>query len=259
MSRVRIAAPQPPRPCLPMHVSGSMSVRRATRSSRPWRGIAACTARMAPSSAHQSNKARHVVLGAAPNNSFKPNLLRYTNNVAGKACHVVGSATQVGLTQALGGTAESLSAFASSASRVGSCRAARARPSSAPVGLLGQLAGPSGYTASAARLNHCGAIFGGMSPCRFRVKRRSAWAATVSAGGGLAKAGAGELRQSPEQHHLTNHSSRTRFAGRLNSGVSASEHPQPHSKDLRRYYGFGVALLGGNSWCQQVPALPRAR
>ena len=37
-----------------------------------------------------------------PNNSFKPNLLRYTNNMAGKACHVVGSATQVGLTQALG-------------------------------------------------------------------------------------------------------------------------------------------------------------
>ena len=29
-------------------------------------------------------------------------MLRYTNNVAGKACHVVGSATQVGLTQALG-------------------------------------------------------------------------------------------------------------------------------------------------------------
>jgi hypothetical protein len=38
-----------------------------------------------------------------PNNSFKPNLLRYTNNMAGEACHVVGSATQVGLTQALGG------------------------------------------------------------------------------------------------------------------------------------------------------------
>lgn len=85
MSRVRIAAPQPPRPCLPMHVSGSMSVRRATRSSRPWRGIAACTARMAPSSAHQSNKARHVVLGAAPNNSFKPNLLRYTKAMTVKS------------------------------------------------------------------------------------------------------------------------------------------------------------------------------
>lgn len=85
-----------------MHVSGSMSVRRATRSSRPWRGIAACTARMAPSSAHQSNKARHVVLGAAPNNSFKPNLLRYTKAMAEKACHGFASTTQVGLTQALG-------------------------------------------------------------------------------------------------------------------------------------------------------------
>ena len=29
----------------------------------------------------------------APNNSFKPNLLRSTNNMAEKACHVVGSAT----------------------------------------------------------------------------------------------------------------------------------------------------------------------
>src|SRR5690606_6146346 len=40
--------------------------------------------------------------GPRPNNSFKPNLLRYTNNMAGKACNVVASATQVGLTQALG-------------------------------------------------------------------------------------------------------------------------------------------------------------
>src|SRR3546814_13336714 len=30
------------------------------------------------------------------------NLLRYTNNMAGRACHVVASATQVGLTQVLG-------------------------------------------------------------------------------------------------------------------------------------------------------------
>ena len=36
-----------------------------------------------------------------PNNAFKPNALRYTNNMAGKACHVVGSATHVGLTQVL--------------------------------------------------------------------------------------------------------------------------------------------------------------
>ena len=36
-----------------------------------------------------------------PNNSFKPNLLRYTKAMAEKACHGVGSTTQVGLTQAL--------------------------------------------------------------------------------------------------------------------------------------------------------------
>ena len=35
------------------------------------------------------------------NNSFNPNPLRSTNNMADKACHVVGSTTQVGLTQAL--------------------------------------------------------------------------------------------------------------------------------------------------------------
>ena len=38
----------------------------------------------------------------APNDSFNPNPLRSTNNMAGKACHVVGSTTQVGLTQVLG-------------------------------------------------------------------------------------------------------------------------------------------------------------
>ncbi len=37
-----------------------------------------------------------------PNNSFKPNLLRYGNGVAEKACHAVTSTTQVGLTQVLG-------------------------------------------------------------------------------------------------------------------------------------------------------------
>src|SRR3546814_19569700 len=36
-----------------------------------------------------------------PNKSFKPNLLRYTKHMAEKACHVFGSTTQVGLTQAL--------------------------------------------------------------------------------------------------------------------------------------------------------------
>src|SRR3546814_3419918 len=47
-----------------------------------------------------------TIVGEAPNNSFKPNLLRYANNMAGKACHVVGSATQVGLTQVLGRTSK---------------------------------------------------------------------------------------------------------------------------------------------------------
>ena len=37
----------------------------------------------------------------APNNSFKPNLLRSGKTVAEKACHAFASTTQVGLTQAL--------------------------------------------------------------------------------------------------------------------------------------------------------------
>src|SRR3546814_244101 len=49
---------------------------------------------------HDSIAPRRPV--SQPNKSFKPNLLRYTSNMAGKACHVAGSATQVGLTQALG-------------------------------------------------------------------------------------------------------------------------------------------------------------
>jgi hypothetical protein len=33
-----------------------------------------------------------------PNSAFKPNSFRYANNMAEKACHVLGSATRVGLT-----------------------------------------------------------------------------------------------------------------------------------------------------------------
>ena len=36
------------------------------------------------------------------NNSFKPKLFRYIKHMAGTACHVFASATQFGLTQALG-------------------------------------------------------------------------------------------------------------------------------------------------------------
>src|SRR3546814_14653485 len=42
----------------------------------------------------------------AANNSFKPNLLRYTKAMAEKACHGFASTTQVGLTQALGALGE---------------------------------------------------------------------------------------------------------------------------------------------------------
>src|SRR3546814_2624037 len=40
--------------------------------------------------------------GLAPNNSFHPNPLRSTNTLAGRACHFVGSTTQVGLNQEVG-------------------------------------------------------------------------------------------------------------------------------------------------------------
>jgi len=53
------------------------------------------------SSSLSGNRFRAMI---APNNSFNPNPLRSTNNMADKACHVVGSTTQVGLTQALGPT-----------------------------------------------------------------------------------------------------------------------------------------------------------
>jgi hypothetical protein len=67
----------------------SLHVRRA-RPGRPgFGGIRACPA-------------AHFRRMIAPNSSFNPNPLRSTNNMAGRACHVVGSTTRVGLTQALG-------------------------------------------------------------------------------------------------------------------------------------------------------------
>src|SRR3546814_17622162 len=51
--------------------------------------------------------------GLAPNNSFKPNLLRYTKAMAEKACHGFGSTTQVGFTQALGSRVNCMGTFLS--------------------------------------------------------------------------------------------------------------------------------------------------
>jgi hypothetical protein len=50
----------------------------------------------------QARGGRGGLVQSPHNNSFKPTPLRYTNNMAGKACHVVGSTTRRGLTQALG-------------------------------------------------------------------------------------------------------------------------------------------------------------
>src|SRR5690606_14876264 len=46
--------------------------------------------------------------GARPNNAFKPSPLRYANHMAGKACHVLCSATRLGLTQVLGSRGRSV-------------------------------------------------------------------------------------------------------------------------------------------------------
>ena len=52
---------------------------------------------------HRKNQALPVTDAETPNIAFKPKLHRYANNMAGGACHVVGYALQVGLTQALRG------------------------------------------------------------------------------------------------------------------------------------------------------------
>src|SRR5690606_14418452 len=54
-----------------------------------------------PGFGSSSLSASHFRAMIAPNNSFNPNPLRSTNNIADRACHVVGYTTQVGLTQAL--------------------------------------------------------------------------------------------------------------------------------------------------------------
>ena len=41
---------------------------------------------------------RQMAIELLPNNAFKPKLLRSANHMAGTACHVLGSTTQLGLT-----------------------------------------------------------------------------------------------------------------------------------------------------------------
>ena len=68
------------------------------------------------------------------NNSFKPNLLRYTKAMAKEACHGFGSTTQVGLTQALGLMQTSFAILLGTAICLGACTSAdRAATSDNPL------------------------------------------------------------------------------------------------------------------------------
>ena len=82
-------------------VAEAMSAQRGMAS-----GCSPLTARGAlpvvQASVQAALRALHFRGMIAPNNSFKPTPLRCTNNMADAACHVVGSTTQRGLTQALG-------------------------------------------------------------------------------------------------------------------------------------------------------------
>ena len=62
-----------------------------------------------------------------PNNSFKPNLLRSSKTVAGKACHCFASTTQVGLIQVLAATGVALSYVKAYAMAMTSLSASEAR------------------------------------------------------------------------------------------------------------------------------------
>src|SRR3546814_20819344 len=62
-------------------------------------------------------RSRLLLPAARPNSSFNPNPLRSTNNMAGRACHVVGSTTPVGVTQALGAYNQALKRFSATATK----------------------------------------------------------------------------------------------------------------------------------------------
>lgn len=89
-----------------------------------------------------------------PNNSFKPNLLRYSKSVAEKACHAFASITQVGLTQALGAHKQMSISFgdnvrilggtatdAAGISCLSGCIYGETVPSASGVSVLGELSG----------------------------------------------------------------------------------------------------------------------
>src|SRR3546814_16805145 len=78
---------------------GQQRARRRSHTSPRWRCLRPVT-----TGSRSLRQPLHSVTSPATlahNNSFKPNALRYTNNMADKACHVVGSTKHVGLPQEL--------------------------------------------------------------------------------------------------------------------------------------------------------------
>src|SRR5690606_941387 len=154
-----------------------------------------------------------------PNNSLKPNLLRYTKHMAERACHGFGSTTQVGLTQVLG-RKEQRQAGAVAPESVSSSR----RSSSLAFGLF-----PAARDSPAVRALGFG-FFAAGHAVGWPASWSKPWLGQGSGGQFVAARRRSWLRGRPKQEAcvplpvvaccgLTVHSSRTRFAGRLNSGV----------------------------------------
>ncbi len=150
-----------------------------------------------------------------PNNSFNPNPLRSTNNMADKACHVVGSTTQVGLTQALGPEEQHVASFGSAL-----LEALRDRIMRGDRSRVCLFAVHATSCAQRAGMGACcsswgaGRFYPGIGIICLGVPAQStcsySWRSASDRGG---------LGCLVRAQGLTIHSSRHRFAARLNSGV----------------------------------------
>jgi hypothetical protein len=152
-----------------------------------------------------------------PNSSSKPNLLRSTKHMASKACHVLGSATQVGLTQVLGGR-KALSLFYLDTVAIDSRRWRHLRSRTSPrlraatLQLVVRWLRPVRLRLHLQALHASGGLF------RHAHGRWTASEAPGCSGFG-ARAVTANLGFSLLRCRLTIRPSRRRFAARLNSGV----------------------------------------
>ena len=106
-----------------------------------------------------------------PNNSFKPNLLRYSKSVAEKACHAFASTTQVGLTQALGAAMKLVSSLIALTALSG-C-AATSTPTPAELAR-----NPSRYNDR--QITTCGQITAGGGKCVLKAPAGEIWLSSAS-------------------------------------------------------------------------------